>query len=57
MDLGIAEADWQFRTSFSVSAQQLSEPEVDLVFEGLDTYCDILLVCSLPPVRVKLTKV
>ena len=45
---GIAEADWQFRTSFTVSSKQLSDPEADLVFEGLDTYCDISLVRAFP---------
>ncbi|ORX35177.1 glycoside hydrolase family 2 protein [Kockovaella imperatae] len=34
-------ADWQFKTTFKVTDSQLSEQCVDLVFEGLDTYCDI----------------
>ncbi|EIW73529.1 hypothetical protein TREMEDRAFT_42399 [Tremella mesenterica DSM 1558] len=39
----IGEADWKFRTTFSVSSTQLEEDHADLVFEGLDTYCDIYL--------------
>lgn len=49
MGVGIAEADWQFRTNFTVSSAQLEEPEADLIFEGLDTYCDISLVRSPVP--------
>ena len=42
--VGIGEADWEFKTSFSASPEQLHEPNADLVFDGLDTYCDITLV-------------
>jgi beta-mannosidase len=45
--LGVGEANWVFKTSFEVTAEQLKDPEIDLVFEGLDTYCDIVLVSTL----------
>lgn len=41
---GIQEAEWDFRTTFQVTAKQLDEASADLIFEGLDTYCDIILV-------------
>lgn len=41
---GIGEVDWAFRTSFRATKEQLQEPEADIVFDGLDTYCDIELV-------------
>ncbi|ORY22177.1 glycoside hydrolase superfamily [Naematelia encephala] len=36
-------SDWIFKTTFHVTASQLSEGNLDLVFEGLDTFCDISL--------------
>ena len=42
--VGIGEAGWKFKTSFNVMAERLSEQCADIVFEGLDTYCDIYLV-------------
>lgn len=44
--LGVQEADWAFKTSFKATKEQLAEAEADLVFEGLDTYCDITVVSS-----------
>jgi beta-mannosidase len=44
MGAGIQEADWTFKTTFEVTSSQLDEACADLVFEGLDTYCDISLV-------------
>lgn len=46
--IGVGEADWAFKTTFNVSKEQLAEPHADLLFEGLDTFCDISLV-SPPP--------
>ncbi|TXT10534.1 hypothetical protein VHUM_02039 [Vanrija humicola] len=39
----IQEADWTFKTTFSASEDDLSALCADLVFEGLDTYCTIVL--------------
>lgn len=38
------EADWGFKTSFSVGEEQRKHSVAELVFEGLDTYCDVYLV-------------
>ncbi len=39
----VQEAEWDFRTTFD--AAELGEHEhADVVFEGLDTYCDVHLV-------------
>jgi hypothetical protein len=42
--VGVGEADWAFKTTFKVTKEQLAEPHADLLFEGLDTFCDISLV-------------
>ena len=42
--LGIGEADWAFKVSFEASDWELSAPNVDLVFDGLDTFSVITLV-------------
>ncbi|KAG8894478.1 hypothetical protein FRC01_012935, partial [Tulasnella sp. 417] len=34
---GLGEAVWAFKTTFDVTEKELAEPNVDLVFEGLDT--------------------
>ena len=49
--LGVSRVDWTFKTTFKVSEEQMKEPCVDLVFEGLDTYCDIEVVSMLVPLR------
>jgi len=41
---GIGEADWAFKTSFEAGDQELSAPNVELVFEGLDTFSVVTLV-------------
>lgn len=41
---GVGEADWVFKTTFEVSEEQLKHAHVALVFEGLDTYCEVKLV-------------
>jgi beta-mannosidase len=48
MGPGIQEADWTFKTTFEVTSYQLDEACADLIFEGLDTYCDISLVRVTP---------
>ncbi len=39
----VAEQDWEYQTSFSLSPEFLKKKNVDLVFEGLDTYADVYL--------------
>ncbi|KAJ1311549.1 hypothetical protein OPQ81_010033 [Rhizoctonia solani] len=39
----VGEADWVFSTSFQLQSKDLSEPNADLVFDGLDTYCTVQL--------------
>ncbi len=37
----IDKKDWEYQTTFPVTAQTLSRENVELVFEGLDTYADV----------------
>ncbi|UII77669.1 glycoside hydrolase family 2 protein [Flagellimonas sp. HMM57] len=39
----IGETDWEYETRFEVSDQMLEEQNINLVFEGLDTYADVYL--------------
>jgi beta-mannosidase len=39
----VGEATWAFKASFHVNDAVLAEPNIDLVFEGLDTYANIEL--------------
>lgn len=39
--------DWEYRTSFIVSEEQLNRDGIQLIFEGLDTYADVYLNGSL----------
>jgi beta-mannosidase len=39
----IGKTDWEYRTSFKVTAQTLERENVELVFEGLDTYARVYL--------------
>lgn len=39
----IEDEDWEYRTDFDVSPDVLGKKEVQLTFEGLDTYADIYL--------------
>ena len=41
---GVGEAVWAFMTKFEVTEQESAAPNVDLVFDGLDTYATIELV-------------
>lgn len=48
---GVGEADWVFRTTFELSEEQVQKKEqggLDLVFEGLDTFCEVFLVRPSP---------
>jgi beta-mannosidase len=47
--IGIQEADWVFKTSFEVKEAELKKDCVDLLFEGLDTYCTISVVSPALP--------
>lgn len=42
--VGIGEADWAFKNSFEVTEAELAAKNIDLVFEGLDTFSVIKLV-------------
>ena len=35
--------DWEYRTAFTVTPEQLKRDDAQLVFEGLDTYADVYL--------------
>lgn len=43
----VEDKDWEFRTQFSITASQLKNDALQLVFEGLDTYADVYLNGSL----------
>ena len=39
----IGKKDWEYRTTFKVTPQTLARENVELVFEGLDTYAQVYL--------------
>ena len=39
----IDSSDWEYKTHFHISPQQLKQKNVTLIFEGLDTYADVYL--------------
>lgn len=39
----IGKTDWEYRTAFQVAPQMLAQENVELVFEGLDTYAEVFL--------------
>src|SRR5436309_2490344 len=39
----IGKTDWEYRTTFNVTAELLDRTNVELVFEGLDTYANVFL--------------
>ncbi len=43
----IENEDWEYRTSFSLSSSLMKNKNIDLIFEGLDTYADVYLNDSL----------
>jgi beta-mannosidase len=39
----IGKTDWEYQTTFNVAPEILARDNIDLVFEGLDTYANVLL--------------
>ncbi|MEO6681676.1 MAG: sugar-binding domain-containing protein, partial [Ginsengibacter sp.] len=39
----VEKENWEYKTSFTVPASLLSKKNIDLVFDGLDTYADVYL--------------
>ncbi len=39
----IGEANWEYKTSFTVTTSTLQNKQIELVFDGLDTYADVFL--------------
>jgi len=39
----VGEAEWAFKTTFDVTGLELSYPNIDLVFDGLDTFASVSL--------------
>src|SRR5438270_1495170 len=39
----IGKTDWEYQTTFNVTAEMLARESVELVFEGLDTYANVFL--------------
>ena len=42
--LGVGEKEWAFKTTFTVSDDDLKLPNADLVLDGLDTFATVTLV-------------
>ncbi|HEX8547282.1 MAG TPA: glycoside hydrolase family 2 protein [Cytophagaceae bacterium] len=43
----VEKEDWEYKTTFNVEGAQLDNENVDIIFQGLDTYADIYLNDSL----------
>ncbi len=39
----VEDEDWEYRTAFTITADQLKRDDAQLTFEGLDTYADVYL--------------
>jgi beta-mannosidase len=39
----IGKTDWEYQTTFSVTAEMLGRKNLELIFEGLDTYANVFL--------------
>ncbi len=39
----IGKTDWEYQTTFTISSETLARDNIDLVFEGLDTYANVFL--------------
>src|SRR5882724_8389067 len=39
----IGKTDWEYQTTFNITAEILARDNIDLVFEGLDTYANVFL--------------
>jgi hypothetical protein len=44
LSLGIGESEWAFKNDFIVTEEELAAPNVDLVFEGMDTFAAVDVV-------------
>lgn len=40
----VGESDWRFKTVFEITEEQSKQDNVDVVFEGLDTFCHVEIV-------------
>ena len=56
ISLGVGEVDWAFKTELPIIESDLTAEHIDLVFDGLDTYATINLVCSLQIIANHLMK-
>ena len=45
--LGVGEASWAFRNSFTLSEKELAVPNADIVFEGIDTFAVVEIVSTI----------
>jgi hypothetical protein len=47
----VGESDWRFKTVFEITEEQSKQDNVDVVFEGLDTFChvEVVRISSRPP--------
>jgi len=50
--IGVGEAEWAFKATFNVTEKELASQNVDLVFDGLDTFANVTLV-RIPSKRQK----
>lgn len=39
----IGKTDWEYQTTFQISAETLKRQNIEIVFQGLDTYADVFL--------------
>ena len=39
----IEKEDWEYQLTFDIDSSLMMQPTIELVFEGLDTYCDVYL--------------
>lgn len=46
MRTGVSQREWLYRTTFELDAESRKRSLFELMFEGLDTVCDIYLVSS-----------
>lgn len=40
----VGESDWRFKATFQITKEQVKQDNVDIVFEGLDTFCHVEIV-------------
>ena len=43
--VGVGETEWLYTTKFDVPMEETNWKHAELLFEGLDTLCDVYLVC------------